>query len=273
MTLLGKIFTVMIMIMSVMFMGFSIVVYATHTNWKAKSEELAKEVTVRQGVVDAVRGDLDTQKERLEREQAARRFALASLQIRADEYRSRQQVAEGLLRDQQAENDQLTQSLVDAEDNMQKLTTEVTQLRVDIRDAQKAADDFFAQVLVLTDGNVQLAGEKQRFLEKNSQLIAQISRLSNVLTSNGLDENSDVTQITPDVDGIVTAVAQDTLQISLGFDDGLREGHQLDVFRGATYLGRIKLLKIAPSTAVGEIIPEFRRGEIRKGDRVAKDVS
>jgi len=272
MTLLGKIFTVLIMIMSVMFMSFSIVVYATHTNWKEKSVELVKEVSVRQGVVDSVKADLDVQKERLEREQAARRFALASLQIRADEYSSRQQVAEGLLRDQQAENDKLTQSLVDAEDNMQKLTTEVTQLRVDIRDAQMAADEFFAQVLVLTDGNVQLEGEQIRFLEKNSQLIAQISRLTNVLTNNGLDENSDVTQVTPDVDGIVTAVAQETLQISLGFDDGLREGHQFDVYRGATFLGRIKILRIKPSTSVGEIIPEFRRGAIRKGDRVAKEV-
>ena len=40
MTLLGKIFTVLIMVMSVVFMSFSIVVYATHTNWKAEAEGL-----------------------------------------------------------------------------------------------------------------------------------------------------------------------------------------------------------------------------------------
>ena len=34
MTFLGKIFTVLIMIMSVLFMGLAMVVFATHTNWK-----------------------------------------------------------------------------------------------------------------------------------------------------------------------------------------------------------------------------------------------
>ena len=69
MTLLGKIFTVMILIMSVMFGAVSIVVYATHTNWKDKSVILAKEVEDREGILTEVRKSLTNQKERLEREQ------------------------------------------------------------------------------------------------------------------------------------------------------------------------------------------------------------
>ena len=272
MTLLGKIFTVMILIMSVMFGAVSIVVYATHTNWKDKSVILAKEVEDREGILTEVRKSLANQKERLEREQAARRFSLAAMQIRADEYKTRQEEAEGNLRDKQAQNDKLTESLNIAEKTKAALTDEVAKLRVEIRDTQKAADDFFAQVLVLTDGNTQLEGERRRFKEKNLQLIAEVSRISSVLKSNGLDEFSNLTLVTPDVDGIVTAVAKDMLQISLGFDDGLREGHELDVFRGANFLGRIVIRKITPSSAVGEIIPKYRRGEIRKGDRVGKDV-
>jgi hypothetical protein len=149
---------------------------------------------------------------------------------------------------------------------------EVDKLRVEIRNTQQAADEFFAQLLVLTDGNTQLEGERRRFREKNLQLIAQVSRLSSVLNSNGLDEFSNITLVTPDVDGIVTDVAMDMLQISLGYDDGLREGHELDVFRGANYLGRIVIRKITPSSAVGEIILKYRRGEIKKGDRVGKNV-
>ena len=51
MTLLGKIFTVLIMIMSVMFMGVSIIVYATHTNWREKSLALADKVKQTNDVV------------------------------------------------------------------------------------------------------------------------------------------------------------------------------------------------------------------------------
>ncbi|MFT7642643.1 MAG: cell division protein FtsL [Pirellulaceae bacterium] len=35
MTLLGKIFTVLILLMTVLFMSFSVVVFATHRSWKA----------------------------------------------------------------------------------------------------------------------------------------------------------------------------------------------------------------------------------------------
>jgi hypothetical protein len=272
MTLLGKIFTVMIMIMSVMFMGIAVMVNATHTNWKKKSGELAKQVEDRDGVLTEVRKSLANQKERLEREQAARRFSLAALQIRADEYKTRQEEAELNLRDKQAQNDKLTESLNIAEKTKANLTDEVAKLRVEIRDTQKAADDFFAQLLVLTDGNTQLEGKMIRFLEKNAQLVAQVSRLSSVLQSNGLDESSNLTLVTPDVDGIVTEIVEDTLQISLGYDDGLREGHELDVYRGVNFLGRIKIQKISPSSAVGVILPKFRRGEIQKGDRVTNDI-
>ena len=51
MTLLGKILTVLILIISVMFVAVSIVVYATHTNWKDKSVQLANEFESRDGIL------------------------------------------------------------------------------------------------------------------------------------------------------------------------------------------------------------------------------
>jgi len=78
----------------------------------------------------------------------------------------------------------------------------------------------------------------------------------------------------PTVDGIVTAVSKSGLvEISIGSDDGLREGHQLEVFSGSSYLGRIKIRRTAPDRAVGEVIPEYRKGDIKKGNRVATRLS
>ena len=34
MNLVGKIFTVLILVMSILFMGFAMMVYATHRNWR-----------------------------------------------------------------------------------------------------------------------------------------------------------------------------------------------------------------------------------------------
>ena len=42
---LGKVFVVVILIMSLVFMGLSMAVYATHKNWKDVSEKLVTALT------------------------------------------------------------------------------------------------------------------------------------------------------------------------------------------------------------------------------------
>jgi hypothetical protein len=67
------------------------------------------------------------------------------------------------------------------------------------------------------------------------------------------------------------------IEVSLGADDGLRKGNTLEVFRNAgtisKYLGRIQVVRTSPDKAVGKIMPEFRKGNIQKEDRVATRVN
>ena len=52
-------------------------------------------------------------------------------------------------------------------------------------------------------------------------------------------------------------------------------GHTMEVYReGATpnatkYLGRIEILSTKADVSVGKVIPQYRRGNIEKDDRVA----
>ncbi len=73
--------------------------------------------------------------------------------------------------------------------------------------------------------------------------------------------------------GIVLAATPDNVEISLGSDDGVLVGHQLDVFRtadgGSTYLGKIKVIQTMPDKSVCKILPQFRKGEIKASDRVS----
>ena len=69
---------------------------------------------------------------------------------------------------------------------------------------------------------------------------------------------------------IVTKVGEKVLiEVSIGSDDGLRKGHTLEVFRNQSYLGRVVVKSLQPDRAVCEIIPEYRKGIIKRGDRVA----
>ena len=47
----------------------------------------------------------------------------------------------------------------------------------------------------------------------------------------------------------------------------------MEVYRKNTYVGRVEIVKVEPDRAVAKIIPEFRRGIIKKGDRVATKLS
>ena len=283
MTLLGKIFTVLILIMSVVFMSFSIMVYQTHQNWyllvdnENYSEEhplgLKQQITNKERANSELETSLKEAQLALKREQIARRFVLASLQAQLI-VAQRDQVAlradletyENRTRDVEAD---LSTALADNAG----LVGEVSNLREQVVGTQQSSDKYFNNSLKLTDEINQLRGSEIRLKEVQNQLINQVGRMSNVLSKNGLTEFSAVTAIPPVIDGVVTNVRSDIIQISIGWDDGLRKDHQLDVFRGKSYLGRIKIRETRPNSAVGEIIPAYRKGIIKQGDRVATKIS
>ena len=72
---------------------------------------------------------------------------------------------------------------------------------------------------------------------------------------------------------VIAVSDKDLIEISLGADDGLKEGHTLDVYRGNTYLGRVVIRRTAPDRSVGQIMKELQRGQIRKGDHVTTKLS
>ncbi|MHC2068937.1 hypothetical protein ACYFX5_15820 [Bremerella sp. T1] len=276
MTLIGKIFTVLILIMSLVFMTVAMMVYATHKNWrdvvKGDGSNQGMEATIQEQkqTASSLEDDISNLKMKLEQERAARVYALAALQAR-----TKLQEAELTRLDQ--ENERLVKSEADmkvllelAETNSKNLKQEVSQLRTDIKTAQSDRDTNFQEVVQLTDKLQQLKVEKDRLSEREQQLATQIARQKRVLTAHGMDEFTPVDGIPPALEAVVTAVNDNNMvEISVGADDGISRGNTLDVFRGDTYLGRIIIKETAPDRAVGEIIREYRRGLIKKGDYVS----
>ena len=56
-------------------------------------------------------------------------------------------------------------------------------------------------------------------------------------------------------------------------DDGLKVGHSLDVYSGNQYKGRIVIKKTNPDRAVGQVMRELQKGQIKRGDRVTTKFS
>jgi chromosome segregation ATPase len=270
MNLIGKIFVILIFVMSLVFMSFAIAVYGTHQNWKkaaadAETKRKAAVADLQKAQEEKTALDTEIQKERTAVRQSLGKLETEKneLQVQRDELSKQRDAL--MVKDKEA-----VAALDSAQQNLARLTKEVEGLRGEIRDAQGQRDKHFSRVAELTDQIHQTQGELKRLEERRLQLAAQVAAQSQVLNAHGLSKDTPVDGLPPQVRGKVLAVNQDNmLEISLGSDDGLRVGHTLEIFRGSKYLGRLEVLQATPDRAVGKILPGFKKGAIQKDDDVA----
>ena len=157
MTLMGKIFTMLILVMSVLFLGFSLAVFATHRNWRAEVkggngkeglEEKLRKAKVANDELETRRKQVTSQ---LAFEQAARRTVIANLQ-------SKLSLLTGQLQQRQGDYNKLTNThrVVAVEvrqklNDLDRVTREVEQLRTQILAAHEARDEKFQEIVGVTD--------------------------------------------------------------------------------------------------------------------------
>ncbi|MCU0978077.1 MAG: hypothetical protein MUF25_02800 [Pirellulaceae bacterium] len=279
MTTLGKVFTVLIFIMSILFMGFSVVVFATHRNWKMLVDNtdtakgplgLKQQLQAQVETNNGLRAELDSLTNRLAVEMAARRSALASLETKLADAQQRLTQKEAELAGLQSAQTEATAALNLAETRLAELVEDIKKLREEIRMVQGQRDESFQRVVDLTDKLYSAAGVERNLKERESQLIGEISKYKRLTDVMGINPSMPVEMIAPPLDGLVTAVGDKNLiEVSLGSDDGLRVGHRVEVFRDNNYLGSALVLKTDPDRAVAQMDEKSQRGLIKVRDRVA----
>lgn len=273
MTLLGKIFSVVILVLSLTFMVLALAVNASHRNWrdvvlgpdglKAQIESIAKENQQLQDAREKAIGDLD-------RERAARRTALAALQTQLDSLENQLGEAQAINRELQNQNSELSQLDLARTKDLEDLTAETERLREQLLQEQQRRDELFAQTLELTDQMNLLRGKVQIQEERNQQLLAQVTRYKEVVDTYGININDPLDKAPPARNGDVLVVdrPRKLVEVSIGYDDGIREGHLLDVTRDGRYVTRLRVRNTDPDRAVAEIMQDYSEGIIREGDRV-----
>lgn len=280
MTLLGKIFTMLIFIMALVWMAFAVAVYMTQKNWKdlverPQAEGIEKPLGLRHQLKnqqDAYK-ELQVKVEKLQteahRERAARAAALASLEEMRQSEAALRKTAEEAQAALTATSRAAIAEAASIQERLKGLTEEIATARADIKTAESDRNEKLQRTVVLSDQLHQMEDTRRRLTERQNELVAQIARMKSVLDDNGLNEHTPRGKNPPtDLSGVVTAVRKEFLEISIGSDDGLLVGHQLEVFRDRTYKGRVTVRRVDPDRAVAEVVPELRKGEIQIGDRV-----
>ena len=204
------------------------------------------------------------------REQAARRSVLATLWTRANEAQKDKASREKQFEDLQATHAELQEQTRMTAEKLGMLTTEVADLRNDI---VKVIDDrnlAFNQSVDLTDQIVALQGTQQTLKARYDTLLADLTRAKGHLESFGVRLDNPLPDEPPRLRGYVTRVDdRDLVEISLGEDDGIRAGHELYVFRDQSYVARVVVRRVSVDFAVAEILKDFSKSSIQKGDQVA----
>lgn len=286
MTTLGKFFTLGIFIMSLLFLYVSASVFTVHKNWKMVAiNPRVGEANHDSNFDDGLRwqiedtrkalNELKTQKQELlaelQRERAARRMAIQQLQTKNATLAAAADELTRLYNDESAKNQSLIQQVDVKEDRLASLTTQVETLQSDIQAAQQSRDEEFQRVVTITDQLHQFERDKRNLEERVNQLAHEVTQRKRVMDHIGVTPDTPLHNQPPRVEGEVTVVSaknNNLVEISLGEDDGIRVDHELVVYRDNTYVAKIKIRKVGPNVAVGEIEKDTRRGTVKKGDNV-----
>ena len=274
MTLLGKWFLGFTCFLSIVFMLLALVANASHRNWRDvvldPETGLKKRIEIIEQTNTQLRDSKDRTQLALDREQASRRTALAALQSQLDQVQAvlaRTEATAALLEARNTESSQASRS---SAQELEKLTEETRKLREQIRTEQEDRDSLFAETLVLTDTMNRLRGIVQQQNDRNGQLMAQVNMFKRVVDLKGIDIHEPLDGAPPERNGSVLVVNRSLklAEISIGFDEGLRNGHLLDVTRNGQFVTKLRVRKTEPDRAVAEILADYSNGIIQEGDRV-----
>lgn len=270
MTLIGKITTAFILLISLVFFALSVMVFTTHKRWQKVAMQVAAQLEDEKRNADHLRRDNQEVRNELAKERAWRRYLVQQQATKAAAETSRRETTA-------RENASLTTQLSEVRDQRDlavaektSLTNENNDLKKRLADSEELRSIQFVKIGELIDQNQKLSGEKLGLEKDYAESATLVTQQKLVLDTNGLTIHS-INDGPPKLDGVITAVSptQPLVQISLGKDDGLQAGHSLDVFRGNSYLGRIVIRDTKPNTAIGRVVKEIQKEPFRRGDRVA----
>ena len=265
---LGKIFVFALFVMSLVLMTFAIAVYSSHTNLQARAKKTQEDLDKAKS--DAIKSKQEAERmaEHVAASEAARDQVIAKFQqalVEKDkELADLRRERSGKLEEMQGE----LMKLASAEEDLTEARRQLEELQAEARKKQELVDQQLQRA-------VQLASqlhEKESFLaianERKAQLEKQVAQARLLLKQSGLSIDSLPKDRVPRIDGFVMAVVDNSIEVSLGGDDGLQAGHEIEVYRNDQYLGRAIVKTVKPDKAVAVLMKEYSRGIVQRGDKV-----
>jgi hypothetical protein len=270
MNLLGKILTMLIALMSVCFLILSVLLGAAHRNWKKEAENFRQKAQEAQRAADDAKSQIGQKDITLEVERVARQRQLAQLESRLKTSLDGLRDRETKWKTEQANNADLLAKLNSTNQRLADQDREVAELKETNRKLAADIANTVSLVQNLTNEKYELQNQLYDLQKIQADLSASLAQKTRVMKSVGVSDTDPTDHIVPPLDGVVRTVGNDRklVAIGLGSDDGLRVGHEMDVYRDNRYIGKVRITKTDFNVSVAEVLRDFMQDQIREGDHV-----
>ena len=272
MNLMGKIFTLLIFFMSITFLVLAVMVGASHRNWKEIAAANKDKATLAADRLEQAQSASSEFKRKLNAEQVSRTHQFAQLY-------SAKAVAEKKFNKQVEAFTKLSAesagSVVQVETANNLLMARDETIN-DLKNANRSLTENVAtqrqSVVSLTTEVFNLKGQVRALEQSSQDLSSLVAQQARVLKANGKSITDPTDEIPRSLEGLVTRQSDGFIAVSLGTDDGLRVGHSLDVYRADRYVGRATVTRTEHNISAARLLPEYERALVQEGDYVTTEL-
>jgi hypothetical protein len=280
---LGKVFGVLTIIATMVLIALTVMVFHTHASWKMAVKNpqpiprfnqlgLEPELARREAMFAQLRGEKDQQLEMLAVERGAARERMSDLETQIAQLEDEFAQREDELAKMTANHVKNEEVLATSRTTFDALAAETREAYERLRTTQLDANAQFDRA-VLTANEIAKSEELRRETTVGAGGVRELGTLAHnqkaVMDKLDVSVYTNIDGPAPRLTGVVNDVSNGALlEISRGSDDGLQIGHTLQVYRGSRYLGRVIVRQVYPDRSVAEVMKDFRRGPIQRGDRV-----
>jgi hypothetical protein len=278
MSTVAKVFIVLNLIFAVIYVGVSAALLAKQENWywkhqnlrvaydndvekfTAQADELQAKLTTAEQANESYRSKVNGLENDLKQSRQERELAVKtneSLQGEIGKLREEYQVILKDLNDQRAENERLTKSF---DELRGKYNEAVTQREQSIDDKQRIAKDKEDLQMILDDlekRHIELAKRNQ----ENENII------QNYLAKLKIRIPGELLKA-PAIHGSVVGVSDqfNLVMLNVGENDQVKPGYEFTIYRGKTFVGRVKVDRVFPDMCACIALQEYHKDTIKKGD-------
>ena len=281
MTYVGKILVIVIMVFALFFLAVSTVVFSTAKNWKEETAKLKKNVGDLQTKVRDAGNEVTQRKAELEQAKVEAKKQADTLTGRIRDLEQQLETRTKETTEQRTAMATALETAKQAQAEAAARKSETDNLRTDISAVRKQADEYKIRQSELLDQIRILSRQLDTAKANNADLLDRVNLLSGVVRNAGLSDdvrNIKARQVPPDVEGEILRVdAQNRrVEISIGSDDGLVVGHELEIFRmkpSPEYIGKVRIESVEPDKAAGVVVGKTLYGKkIQEGDIVSPKI-